>query len=97
MQPDIIPYIYKPTGNTLTDSEGMEYPEKAPIEGYHVNFPAEVPELAQYKVEPQPVTPHRMYQGNIMPVAYKFPDEATFRELFPEPEEPAGATGSDSE
>jgi len=78
MQPDIIGTIYKPTGET--DSEGV--PVLAPIDGYHVNYPADVPELAQYKCDPQPVTPYRVYAG-IMPVCYVFPDEDAFRELFP--------------
>lgn len=84
MQPDIIGIIYKPTGNTLTDSEGMEYPEMAPIEGYHINFQQEVPELAEYKLTPQPDTPYRVYAGGIMPVCYIFPDEQTFKQYFPD-------------
>ena len=81
MQPDIIGTIYKPTGKTLTDSEGFEYPEQEAIEGFHVNFPADVPELAEYKLDPQPVTPLRVYAGDVMPVCYSFPDEDTFNEL----------------
>jgi len=87
MQPDIIGAIYKPTGNTLTDSEGLEYQEMAPIEGFHVNFPEEVPEISEYKRDPQPVTPHRVYAGGVMPVCYIFPDEATFKQHFPDPVE----------
>ena len=34
---DLVGTIYEPTGNTLTDDEGNEYPEMAPIDGYHVN------------------------------------------------------------
>jgi hypothetical protein len=34
---DLVGTIYEPTGNTLTDAEGNEYPETAPIDGYHVN------------------------------------------------------------
>jgi len=34
---DLVGTIYEPTGNTLTDDEGNEYPETAPIDGYHVN------------------------------------------------------------
>ena len=34
---DLVGVIYKPTGNTLTDDEGNEYPETAPIDGWHVN------------------------------------------------------------
>ena len=34
---DLVGTIYEPTGNTLTDDEGNEYPETAPIDGWHVN------------------------------------------------------------
>ena len=34
---DIIGAIYRPTGNTLTDDEGNEYPEMAPLDGWHIN------------------------------------------------------------
>lgn len=35
---DVIGVIYEPTGNTLTDAEGNEYAETAPVDGWHVNF-----------------------------------------------------------
>ena len=35
---DIVGVIHRPTGNTLTDAEGNEYPEQAPLEGWHVNI-----------------------------------------------------------
>lgn len=35
---DLVGVIYEPTGNTLTDDEGNEYPETAPVDGWHVNF-----------------------------------------------------------
>lgn len=35
---DIVGVIYEPTGNMLTDDEGNEYPETAPIDGWHVNL-----------------------------------------------------------
>ena len=35
---DIVGVIYKPTGVMLTDDEGNEYPEQAPLDGYHVNI-----------------------------------------------------------
>lgn len=34
----IIGIIYRKTGNTLTDSEGMECPEQEAIPGYHANY-----------------------------------------------------------
>ena len=35
---DIVGVIYRPTGVILTDAEGNEYPEQAPLEGWHVNI-----------------------------------------------------------
>ena len=34
---DVVGVIYEPTGNTLTDAEGNEYAETAPVAGWHVN------------------------------------------------------------
>jgi hypothetical protein len=34
---DLVGVIYEPTGTTLTDDEGNEYPETAPVDGWHVN------------------------------------------------------------
>lgn len=34
---DLVGTIYEPTGNMLTDAEGNEYPETAPMDGWHVN------------------------------------------------------------
>ena len=55
---DIVGTIYRPTGNTLTDDEGNEYPEQAALDGFYVNIRAEEPieELETYYVYPnQPV------------------------------------------
>lgn len=35
---DIVGLIHEPTGNMLTDDEGNEYPEMAPINGWHINL-----------------------------------------------------------
>ena len=35
---DIVGVIHEPTGNTLTDAEGNQYPETAPIDGWHINI-----------------------------------------------------------
>jgi hypothetical protein len=35
---DLVGVIYEPTGNLLTDDDGNEYPETAPIDGWHVNL-----------------------------------------------------------
>jgi hypothetical protein len=34
---DVVGVIHEPTGVTLTDSEGMEYPGVAAVDGWHVN------------------------------------------------------------
>lgn len=51
---DIVGTIYRPTGNTLTDDEGNEYPEQEALDGFHVNVRAEEPieELEVYRVYP---------------------------------------------
>jgi hypothetical protein len=35
---DIVGVIYKATGVMLTDPEGNDYPETAPLDGYHLNI-----------------------------------------------------------
>lgn len=35
---DVVGVLHEPTGNTLTDDEGNEYPETAPVDGWHVNI-----------------------------------------------------------
>ena len=35
---DVIGTISEPTGNTLTDDDGMEYPEMQALDGWHVNI-----------------------------------------------------------
>ena len=35
---DVVGTIHEPTGVTLTDSEGMNYPEMAAVDGWHVNI-----------------------------------------------------------
>jgi hypothetical protein len=52
----------------LTDDEGNEYPETAPLDGWHVNLrllndtmKAEADALTDYIVNPEPATPSRMW------------------------------------
>ena len=35
---DVVGVIYRPTGDMLTDADGNEYPEQAPLDGWHVNI-----------------------------------------------------------
>ena len=35
---DVVGVLHEPTGNTLTDDGGMEYPEVAALDGWHVNI-----------------------------------------------------------
>lgn len=66
---DVVGLIYKETGNMLTDDAGNEYPEMAPIDGWHVNLRLmgdkrreEVEAIAAtYEVTPAPATPHRVW------------------------------------
>lgn len=65
---DVVGIIYKPTGNTVTDPEGNEVPEVAPIPGWHINIRlmgddcrADVEALSAYFVDPEPATPSRVW------------------------------------
>ena len=66
---DEVGTIYAPTGNTLTDDEGNEYPEIAPVTGYHLNLRKmrdeadsiiNILEDADLTIDP-PATPHRKF------------------------------------
>lgn len=72
---DVIGLIFEPTGNMISDGEGGEYPEQAPIVGWHVNTSEPVEAWEQYRVTP--TAPRRVYTG-LEPVCYAFPDEATY-------------------
>ena len=52
---DVIGTIFKPTGRTNTTEDGFEYPDMAPIDGWHVNIrhSVEAPELDAYAVVPR--------------------------------------------
>jgi hypothetical protein len=64
---DIVGLIHEPTGNMLTDDEGMEYPEMAPIDGWHVNlrirgdYMRDEAEAIDATDGVSPVTPHRTW------------------------------------
>jgi hypothetical protein len=65
---DLVGIIHKPTGNILTDAEGIEYPEMAPLDGYHINIRLngdnrreDVEALSGYFVDPEPLTPSRIW------------------------------------
>ena len=64
---DIVGLIHEPTGNMLTDDEGIEYPEMAPIDGWHVNlrirgdYMRDDAEAIDAAWGVSPVTPHRTW------------------------------------
>ena len=60
---DIIGTIWKPTGVMLTAEDGSEVSETAPIEGFHVNVrtPEPVEALEPFRVDPEPITPVRVW------------------------------------
>jgi len=60
---DIVGVIHKATGVTLIDTEGNEYPEMAPLEGFHANLAVDTlpVELEEYVVIPE--TPSRVFAG----------------------------------
>ena len=54
--------VYAPTGKTVTDGDGIAYPEMEAVAGYHVNLRmadgAALPaELVAFQVAPEPATP----------------------------------------
>ena len=64
---DIVGLIHEPTGNMLTDAEGIEYPEMAPVPGWHVNlrirgdYLRSDAEAIDAVSGVSPVTPHRTW------------------------------------
>ena len=64
---DIVGLIHEPTGTMLTDDEGIEYPEMAPIPGWHVNlrirgdYMRDAAEAIDATDGVSPVTPHRTW------------------------------------
>jgi hypothetical protein len=48
----VFPVLSEPTGNTLTDENGEDYPEYIIKAGYHVNVLGDYPaSLAEYEIE----------------------------------------------
>lgn len=64
---DIVGLIHEATGNMLTDDEGNEYPEIAPINGWHVNlrirgdYMRAEAEAIDTDFGVEPATPHRTW------------------------------------
>jgi len=64
---DIIGLIHEPTGVMLTDDEGFEYPEMAPVDGWHINlrirgdYMRTEAEAIDAAWGVSPVTPHRTW------------------------------------
>ena len=59
---DMIGTIYTETGNTLTDSDGNEYPETEAIDGYHANLIADIGIEGLSTID-APSTPYRKWAG----------------------------------
>ena len=64
---DIVGLIHEATGNMLTDDEGNEYPEIAPINGWHINlrirgdYMRAEAEAIDTDFGVEPATPHRTW------------------------------------
>ena len=63
---DVIGPIYVKTGNTLTDSEGFEYPETQAVAGFHANLREELTDaqVAALPTVSAPATPYRIWAGD---------------------------------
>lgn len=78
---DILGTIYNPTGVMLTDNEGYEYPETAPVAGYHVNTLPEFMTDALQEFAVTPKTPRRVFGGRDDTVFLTFADESEFKQV----------------
>lgn len=58
---DIIGTLYAPTGNTVIDEEGNEYPETQAIAGFHVNARLGVSSDAVAAYDQAPAKPSRVW------------------------------------
>lgn len=67
---DVIGIIYEETGETLVDSDGIEYPETAPVNGWHVNIrtikPLTQEQLNVLPVIDKPNNPVRVFAGGVL-------------------------------
>lgn len=65
---DYVGIVDRPTGRMLLDSEGEEYPEMAPVEGYHVNLRADLTaeQEALLPIIEAPNNPQRIFAGGIL-------------------------------
>lgn len=59
---DPLGIIHQPTGVMLTDENGIEYPEMAPIPGWHVNFLGDLPAIPRAYIV-TPLNPVRIFAG----------------------------------
>ena len=58
---DVIGLIYRPTGKTLVNEDGIEYDEMVDVGGWHVNLRGQLPvEIEPYKITVTG-TPHRIW------------------------------------
>lgn len=62
---DIIGEITQETGNTYTDEEGNEFPERVAVEGFHANVRARIRpnQRAALPIVDAPKTPYRKWFG----------------------------------
>lgn len=63
---DIVGVIYSETGNTLTDDDGLEYPEMTALSGFHANLRADLTadQVAALPTIDAPSTPYRIWAGD---------------------------------
>ncbi len=58
---DVVGTIYKPTGKLIQSDEGFEYPEMAPLDGFHVNILSDGFDEALEPFRTNPSTPARVF------------------------------------
>ena len=79
---DIIDKIYTPTGETLKDGEGNEYPEMVAVKGYHVNTLPEFMNNRLISFMVEPTNKRRIFGGRDDTVCLCFKDEAEFKQFI---------------
>lgn len=65
---DYVGTVHRPTGAMITDDDGVEYPETAPVDGYHANVRGNLtPEqVALLPCIERPGSPQRIFAGDVL-------------------------------
>jgi len=76
---DLIGDVFYNTGETKKDSDGVEYPVMAAVEGYHVNLLSPEIDVSDYELEI--TTPQVKFAGRDDTIFLRFIDRAEWLSL----------------